>query len=135
MREIKFRGRGKGNDGTWTDWVYGSLDLTDKLPLIYSEMPPEIVEVETIGQYTGLKDDDGTEIYEGDVVSVVPILGVGYRGVVIFNSHTASFEVYREEREDTILLRDDFSMVVIGNIFDNNELKERYGKIWEENQK
>lgn len=128
-REVIFRG--------WSPikgmWLYGTgvHQGPERTYIVNGDGLLDEVEPETVGQWTGLKDDDGTEIYEGDVVSVVPILGVKYRGIIIFNPHIASFEVHREEREDMIPLRDDFSIVVIGNIFDDPDLKKKYGEIYQ----
>lgn len=73
MRDIKFRGKRK-SDNTW---IYGSLLVSrlrdDKIPRYYiipllgnytfdNEVNPE-----TIGQYTGKKDVNNKEIYEGDI--------------------------------------------------------------------
>ena len=54
MREIKFRA--KSQDGTWFKWRL--LDLIDMQTLA----------TETVGQFTGLLDKSGKEIYEGDIV-------------------------------------------------------------------
>ena len=67
MREIKFRGKTK--DG---EWVYGYVDATPykDLVVIHSEATTHEVLSETVGQYTGLEDVNGKEVYEGDVIRV-----------------------------------------------------------------
>ena len=73
MRAIRFRGKSKRTG----EWLYG--DLVRNVEGAIAIVPPfEIttnnycdryeVEPETVGQFTGYVDENGTDIYEGDIV-------------------------------------------------------------------
>lgn len=159
MREILFRGKRTDNG----EWVYGYYTkaryfLDEKEMHIIFEPDAEAyphcefpwyeeVDHETVGQYTGLTDKNGVNIFEGDIVDLFGMkgkvvqecgaFGIGFMKTIdydlleskipfnnsanfCFNDNFISFwEVFWNYEQDDNPL---YEVEVIGNIYDNPEL-------------
>lgn len=111
-REIKFRGKHLNK------WIYGYLlkNIDDNKYYISVSLDQFYqVKEETIGQYTGLKDKNGVEIYEGDKVKA-KYYGKEVVGEIGFNS--GCFLLWNSCVSDNQLFI--FTDIeVIGNIYEN----------------
>ena len=123
MREIKFRGKRLENG----EWVYGGIAFFETY--IYITHPKEEdgfvhwfigIDAETVGQYTELKDSNGREIYEGDILS-----WEGYPPAIV-SFIEGTFSVFDSTSDDTgqLLIEVLIGAEVTGNIHDNPELLE-----------
>ena len=140
MREIKFRAKTLiNNKGAW---AYGDLEYCKQSGLTrihtYKEDgsydKQQIVDPDTVGQYTGLKDCNGKEIYEGDILKVAFerfVLGAlveeNYTVKVVFVDCEFLGDAIVPEGEERgwnmfYLWENDDEIMVIGNVYDNPEL-------------
>ncbi|MFB3901744.1 YopX family protein [Bacillus amyloliquefaciens] len=144
MREIKFRGMGINGE-----WYYGNLSIIKQriksmgidlgsyisnkagVPFAYSVRP------ETVGQFTGLKDKNGREIYDGDIVrnhrdNSNELLEVLWQEEVAehasdgiyWTKEVPGFRFKRIKRGLTTVFVAHVDLEVIGNIHQNPELLE-----------
>lgn len=145
MRTIKFRAKRLDNN----DWVYGGTlinFLDDEERTFYMPSKKDRcttsedsfgnikgfkkgtfykVVNETLGQFTGLLDKNGKEIYEGDILG-----GIWFPSTIKWCDKCGSFEIFDENGvcyccSGDVIWKDIVScddLEVIGNIHDNKEL-------------
>lgn len=125
MRVIKFRAQ----DIASNKWLYGDIRHHENDVCIFEQggNKGEQVKPETVGQYTGLVDRNGREIYEGDFINYD---GSTWRGVVQWHPNGYFFindsygkkyqrcDNYRSLGE----MLDRITLIVVGNIYDKKEL-------------
>lgn len=117
MREILFRGKGdkKYNDGMWYFGV--PIRCYDGDWQICTDNSKRTVIPETVGQYIGLKDRNGTNIFEGDIVKRVWFGKMSIYQIVYDNDLT-SF-IGRAGVRFTTFDYGSTEFEVVGNIYDN----------------
>ena len=135
MRDIIFRGKRTDNG----EWVYGNLVRGCDKKYAYivefgnEELCRNYVDVhpDTVGQYTGLKDKNGTKIFDGDIVLVPyidPIFKCTWNDTlpceraIVKHCNGMFYIEYIESGDKFTPSAMDGYMKIIGNIYDNPEL-------------
>ena len=125
MRTIKFRGNcsGKWYYGDYMKYESGSvIRVGDGFTNVDYAVSPA-----SVGQFTGLKDKDGVEIYEGDILAWEDEFGVKSKTQLVkYEESTASFRLFNADGIITKSVFGEYTchryQKVIGNIYDNPEL-------------
>jgi ferredoxin-fold anticodon binding domain-containing protein len=116
MREIKFRGQSTGDIGTW---IYGYYHFDKSNTCHYICDIDSLVRYEvkpgTVGQFTGLQDKNGTDIYEGDIIDY----GNGRNITITYEVNGFGFK-FKHGHERCFLDMTKFE--VIGNIHEHPQL-------------
>ena len=136
MRPIKFRGFTMGEEPRW---IYGSLDFGEFFQGEYSRpainyfdaeigFDNRLVAEKSVGQFTGMEDGLGNEIYEGDIIETTIF---GHTGLCVVEWDEDAL-VFVLRGRDGFIWRTlgelvNFCMVpchVVGNMFENKEMME-----------
>lgn len=126
MRTIKFRGKDKKTG----EWFYGNLydkDTSGRTHICTTKKGCLDIDPDTVGQYTGLKDKNGKEIWEGDIIGCS---NPNIKHLIFYNEKKGRFMAALNGDIENDFLgvcglddnRWNSKKEVIGNIHDNPEL-------------
>ena len=121
QREILFRAKTQFS----SNWEYGFLSWHDLGHGKNYFINNQAIISETVGQFTGMTDKNGTKIFEGDIVKYYnPYSKTWHTQIVKWDWMFAGFGLFDKESEwckesDWLKIKD---IEVIGNIHDNKEL-------------
>lgn len=133
-RKILFRGKrvdnGEWMEGSLLSFESGAPAIAQSKSIALFPKEKSMISIancfevipETVGQYTGLKDKNGKQIFEGDIVRseldyhfhMVEFVGYEFYGWCLLDMRTQECQYIYEYSE----------IEVIGNIYDNPELME-----------
>lgn len=132
-RTIKFRGKSLQTG----EWFYGNLwdfDINGRTHIGTIHKGCLCIDPETVGQFTGLLDKNGREVYEGDILHecvarcIVDkrIVKFCYGSFIAESTYNQGAQCYGEPHEKFQSLKyfavNDIKIEVIGNIHDHPEL-------------
>lgn len=129
MREILFRGKRTDNG----EWVEGDLiqnvdclKIREQEKSIRKIAKSYEIDLETVGQFTGLLDKNGKKIFEGDIVLGLFLFDMSINAVVKFRDGAFGLEWRRGEiiEFNAFTSLCNITYEIIGNIYDNPELLE-----------
>ena len=118
-REILFRGK-KASDGEWVyGWFIGMSHVSSDKSWIRIESGVELlVDISTVGQFTGLTDKSGIKIFEGDICG-------GHSdgfGVIEWTEYDGGWMYEFSDKNSVGVWEIIGSLSIVGNIHDNPEL-------------
>lgn len=126
-REIMFRGWNKKNK----KWLYGYYCVnrgehfiaSDEFVNPLASYEDYVVEADTVGQYTGMKDANGVKIFEGDIIA-----DEAYPYIIQYHEEYSQFVAVPKPNVTIAFYQqwvNERGFVVIGNVHENKELIEK----------